>query len=178
MYQMSEPVTIMETPFNLPSSNGNSKDIMKNWLKELTRFRITPNQIYKSKILWKAYQYLVIFPCRLYGQGSIETFPQSWVIALDQLAREGKPCNSSSMLAHKLKEQVARAQKSPEGMQAQIYMFTYILDAICAPQEFVGLKWASSPVKTTTKTFSKLLSKCSFRGVITWLSNHFSTLVY
>lgn len=29
IYQMSEPMTIMETPFNLPSNNGNSRDILK-----------------------------------------------------------------------------------------------------------------------------------------------------
>lgn len=93
MYQMTEPITIMETPFILPSSNANSRDILKNWVKELAKFRMTPNHIYKTKILWKSYQYLVIFSCRLYGKESTKTFPKSWVITLDQLAREGKVCN-------------------------------------------------------------------------------------
>ena len=43
MYQMSKPVTIMEIPFNLPSSSANSRDILKNWVKEPARFRMTPN---------------------------------------------------------------------------------------------------------------------------------------
>jgi len=51
MYQMSEPVMIMETPFSLPSNNGNSKDILKNWVKDPARFKMTPNHIYKKKIL-------------------------------------------------------------------------------------------------------------------------------
>lgn len=93
MYQMLHPISIMESPFSIPSSNANSREILKNWVKELVRFRMTPNQVYKTKILQKAYQYLVIFACRLYGQESMETFPQSWVITLDQLAREGKACN-------------------------------------------------------------------------------------
>lgn len=93
----------MVTPFSLPNNNANSRDIMKNWVKDPTRFKMTPNHIYKTKILQKENQYLVIFACRLYGQESMETFPQSWVIALDQLAREGKPCNWSGMLAHQLK---------------------------------------------------------------------------
>ena len=90
---MSKPVITMETPFNIPNNNANSMDILKNWVKEPTKFRMTPNQVYKMKILWKAYQYLVIFACRLYGQESTETFLQSWVIALDHLAGEGKACN-------------------------------------------------------------------------------------
>ena len=75
MNHMSELVTIMETPFSLPNSNANCRDILKNKVKEPARFKMTPNQIYKMKILWKAYQYLVILACRLYGQESTETFP-------------------------------------------------------------------------------------------------------
>lgn len=102
MYQILEPVTIMTPPFSLPNSKANSTDIMKEWVNELAHFGMTRNQIYKTKILRKAYQYLVIFACQLSGQESTETFPQSWVIELDQLAREGKPCNW--LLAHQLKE--------------------------------------------------------------------------
>lgn len=51
MYKMSEPVTIMETPFSLHNNDANSRDILKNWVKELARFRMTPNQIYKTKRL-------------------------------------------------------------------------------------------------------------------------------
>ena len=72
---MLKPMINMETPFNIPSNNAKSRDILKNWVKEPDRFRMTPNQIYKTKILQKAYQYLVIFACRLYGQESTKTFP-------------------------------------------------------------------------------------------------------
>jgi len=30
IYQMSEPVTIMNTPFSLPHKSANSRDILKN----------------------------------------------------------------------------------------------------------------------------------------------------
>ena len=129
---MSESMTIMETPFSLPNSSANFRDILKNWVKEPTRFKMKPDQIYKTNILQKAYQYLVIFSCRLYGQESMETFPHSWVIVLDQYAREAKPCNWFGMLSHQLKEQVTKVQQSPRGMHVEIYMSTYILDAICA----------------------------------------------
>lgn len=104
MYQMSMPMITMETPFRIPSNNANSRYILKNWVKEPAKFKMTPNQVYKMKILGKVYQYLVIFEFHLYGQESMETFPQSWVITLDQLAREGKACIWFNMLAHQLKE--------------------------------------------------------------------------
>ena len=115
MYHMLKPVVTMETPFSIPSNNSNSKNILKNWVKELAEFRMTPNQIYKAKMLRKAYQYFIIFSCCLHGQDIIETFLPIWVIALDQLASEGKSCNWSDMLAHMLKEQVTRAQQPPKG---------------------------------------------------------------
>lgn len=63
-------------------------------------------------------------------------------------------------------------------MQAEIYMSAYTLDAICARQEFLGLKWAWTLAKTVVNTYCKMLSECSFIGVITQLSDHFVTLVY
>ena len=168
----------MKTPFNLPNNSAKSRNILKNWVKEPAWFRLTPNNIYKTKIFRKVYQYLVIFSYRLYGQTSTETFPLSWAIALDQLAREGKPCNWSGILAHQLKEQVMKARQSPWGTQVEIYMYTYILDAICAWQEFPGLEWPWSPAETVVNTYCKLLPECSFRGVIARLFDHFVTPVY
>lgn len=83
----------MVAPFYILNNITNTRDILKCWVREPTQFRTTPNQIYKTKTLKKAYQFLVIFACHLYGQGSIETFPQSWVAMLDQLASEGNPFN-------------------------------------------------------------------------------------
>ena len=154
---MAEPVTVMSPPFNFPNSRANSRDI----LKDLVRI-----------------QYLVISACRLYGQESTETFPQSWVIALDQLSREGKPCNWSNILAHQLKEQVTKARQSPNGMHENIYMSTYILDAICAQHEFPGLDWTWSPTETVVNMYFKLFSECNYKGVVIWLSNHFVTPMY
>jgi len=56
-------MTIMTPPFIFPNGRGHSIDIMKDWVKEPTHFKMTPNRIYKTKILRKAYQYLVIFAC-------------------------------------------------------------------------------------------------------------------
>lgn len=63
-------------------------------------------------------------------------------------------------------------------MQAKIYTYTYILDAICAQQEFSGLKSAWTPTDTVVNTYYKMLFECNFKGVITQLSNQFVTPVY
>lgn len=104
MYHLPQLVITMDTPFTRPSNNANSRDILKRWMKKPSKFTKTPSQVYKMRILWKACQLLVIFACRLYGQESAITFPGSWVILLDQLASEGRPCNWSDMWALRLKE--------------------------------------------------------------------------
>lgn len=43
MYHFLKPMITMETPFSIPSSNYNSRDILKNWVKEPTKFKMTPN---------------------------------------------------------------------------------------------------------------------------------------
>jgi len=94
------------------------------------------------------------------------------------VAREGKPCKWSGILAHQLKEQVTKARQSPMDLHADIYMSTYILDAVCARHEFPALEWAWSPAETVVNTYFKLLSKCIFKGAITQLSDHFVIPVY
>jgi len=63
-------------------------------------------------------------------------------------------------------------------MHAEIYMFNYILDAVYARHEFLGLEWAWSPMETVVNTYFKLLSEHSFIGVVIWLFDHFFTQVY
>jgi len=63
-------------------------------------------------------------------------------------------------------------------MHVEIYMSAYILDAVYAQHVFPGLEWAWSPVWTILNMYFKLFSKCSFRGVIIWLSDHFVIVVY
>ena len=43
---MSKLVITMKTPFNIPSNNSNSRDILKNWVKKPAKSRMTPNQVY------------------------------------------------------------------------------------------------------------------------------------
>lgn len=103
MYHLPQLVITMDAPFTNPNSSANSRDILKSWVREPTKFRTTPNQVYKTKILRKAYQFLVVFACCLYNQESTKTFSQSWVVVLDQPTNEGKPFNWSDILAFQLK---------------------------------------------------------------------------
>ena len=134
IYHFPLPVNRMDTPLYTANNNANTRDILKHWVREPLKFRTTLNQIYKTKTLRKAYEFLVIFSCCLYGQESTETFPQGWVDMLDQLASEGKPFNWSDVLALELKVHVSNARSPPKDQQARFFMSSYLLDAIYACQ--------------------------------------------
>lgn len=89
----------MDSLFYALDNMVNTSDIIKCWVKELSKFKSTPNHVYKTKSLKKAYQILIIFACQLYGQETMKTFLQSWVVVLEKLANYGRPLNCSGMLA-------------------------------------------------------------------------------
>lgn len=82
------------------------------------------------------------------------------------------------MLALQLKVHVSNARNLPKDGQARFYMFVYLLDAICAQQQFPGMGWTWTPLEEVVNVYCKLLSKCSYRGVMTRLSDHFIAPLY
>ena len=114
IYHFPFPMSRMDVPFYTPNGITNTRDILKHWVKEPTKLGTTSNQIYMTKTLRSAYQFLFIFACHLYGQGSTKTFPQSWVAMLDQLENKGKPFNQSNTLAFQLKVHLSNAQSPPK----------------------------------------------------------------
>lgn len=73
----------------------------------------------------------------------METFLQSWLIVLDQLVNEGRPFNWFEMLALQVKEQVIKYSHPHKGQQVKLFMSSYIINEICAGQQFpgLGLEW-------------------------------------
>ena len=74
MYQLPQPVNHMDALFYATHNFVNTRDIIKRWVKEPFKFRETPNHVYNTKSLRKAYQSLTIFACWLYGQERMKTF--------------------------------------------------------------------------------------------------------
>ena len=74
MFHLPHLVNCMDPLFYAPHNNVNTRYIIKHWVKELSKFKSTPNHVYKTKSLRKAYQLLIIFACGLSGQESTNTF--------------------------------------------------------------------------------------------------------
>jgi len=132
MYHLPQLVNRMDALFYATHNFVNTRDIIKPWVKEPLKFKATPNHVYKTKLLRKAYRFLIIFACRLYGKESIDTFLENWVVVLEQLVNDGSPFNSLDLLALQLKFHLTNAQSLPNDEQVIFYMSMYLLDAIYA----------------------------------------------
>lgn len=117
-------VKCMDTCFYATHNFVNIRDIVKHWVNGSSKLRMTPNHVYKTKSLRKAYQFLIIFACQLYGQEITKTFLENWVVMLDQLVSDGNPFNCLYLLVLQLKVLVTNAQNLPKDEQAIFYKST------------------------------------------------------
>lgn len=68
MYHLSKPKSPMDSYFYVTTIYLSTKDIVKIWVKEPTKFCQTSTNTYKTKSLRRAYQLLIVLCCRIYGQ--------------------------------------------------------------------------------------------------------------
>lgn len=178
MYHFPKPMKCMDSLFYAAHSYVNTRDIIKHWVKEPSKFKQTPTHACKTKSLGKAYQFLIIFSCRIYRQKSTKTFREGWEILLDQLVRDGRPFNWSDLLVQQLKSHVAKAWNLPKNEQTRFFMSKYLLDAICAQQQFPSMNWTWTPQETTMNIYFKSIFYCSYQGVMARLTYHFIIPLY
>lgn len=63
MYHLPQLVRCVDTLFYATHNQVNMRDIVKCLVKETSKFRQTPDHVYKTKSLRKAYELLIIFAC-------------------------------------------------------------------------------------------------------------------
>lgn len=81
-------------------------------------------------------------------------------------------------MAQQLKIHVTNAKNPPKGKQARFYMFDYLLEVICAQNSIPGMSWTWSPKEPVVHIYCKLLSECSYKGVMEKLTEHFLIPLY
>lgn len=73
----------MDALFTNPERIANSRDILKRWVGEPSKFRTKPNEIYNISSRWKFYYFSFIFTYYLYSKEVTKNFLQSLLIVLD-----------------------------------------------------------------------------------------------
>lgn len=83
MYHFPKPETLTDSYFYAIKRYMSTKDIVKGWLKEPSKFQHTPTNTYKTQSLKRAYKLLVILGWKIYSQQSTKTFSEGWVVLLN-----------------------------------------------------------------------------------------------
>lgn len=115
MYPLPLSETYMDSHFYVVTNYLRTKDVIKGWMKEPSKFWQTPNNGYKTKSLKKSFQYLIVLCCWIYGQKSTETFPKGWEFLLNQVVNDGKAFNWLDLFSQRLKIHVTNAKNPPKG---------------------------------------------------------------
>lgn len=97
---------------------------------------------------------------------------------MDQLVNDQMPFNWSDLLTLHLKVNLTNSLNPLKDEQVRFHMSTYLLDAICARHQFLGMDWTWTPTETTVNLNCNFLSIFSYQRAMVRLTNHFIILVY
>jgi len=70
LYHLPNREGYMDSHFYAFTIYFNTKDVIKTWVKEPTKFRQTPTNTYKTRSLKKVFQYLILLCYQIKGQKS------------------------------------------------------------------------------------------------------------
>ncbi len=73
---------------------------------------------------------------------------------------------------------MTNARNSPKNEKARFYMSAYLLDAICAQKQYLGMSWTWAPKEFVINIYFKFFYDCSYRGVMARLTGHFIIMLY
>jgi len=76
-----------------------SKEILKPWWQEPSKFGKKPDGIYKTKMLRRVYQYLMEMSYRIYGQENLEFFEEKQFYMVYPYDFEGIIFNLADLIA-------------------------------------------------------------------------------
>ena len=109
--------------------------ILKGWWSE-GNFRIKPANVeWKTSKFRKIVQIIVILLSILFGRKDGSTFLDKWIPIIYQIMTSRATLNWSELISSNLDNQLKKVHKDH-----QIYMSTYLMDAMCASMEFPSLE--------------------------------------
>ena len=82
--------------------------------------------------LRKVYKLVAAMLCRLYGRPDCSTFSGSWATIMEYVTTQGTRFNWAGILMTSMQTNLNSALAPEEGMPAEFYMASYLLDAVCA----------------------------------------------
>ena len=105
------------------------------WYEE--QFRVKPSPLeWKTSMFRKSIQIIVILLERVFERKDASSFLEKWIPIIHQVITHGSTLNWGELISSSLDIQLKKAQK-----EHQFYMYSYLLDVMCASQEYPSLGW-------------------------------------
>lgn len=161
----------MDPYFYATTGYINTKDVIKMWVKEPSKFHQTYKNTYMTSSLRNMFQYLIVLCCWIYRQKNVECFLEGWVYMLYQIIYDRKIFNWSDLISQQLKINVNKGKNTPKGKRQQFYMYAYLLDGICACNAFPDMDWKWNSRDPPIHIYCKLLEYFSYTGIFeSWMA--------
>ena len=110
--------------------------IMKGWWSE-GQFKAKPSPVeWRNHKFRKNIQIIVILLERVFRRKDASSFPEKWVHIIHQVITHGSTLNWGELISSSIDLQLKKAQK-----EHQFYISSYLLDVMCASQEYLSLGW-------------------------------------
>ena len=109
---------------------------MKGWWFK-GQFKSKPSYVeWKTSKFRKSIQITVILLARLFGRKDVSSFPDKWIPIIHQVITNRSTLNWGELISFILDLQLKKAQK-----EHQFFMYSYLLDVMCASREYISLRW-------------------------------------
>jgi hypothetical protein len=120
--------------------------VMASWWREDKNFTNRTSGWYPTTNLREPYIYLMALLCRLHGEKDCSRFSEAWMPLAYTIAISGIGFNWGAIISKQLSTCIRQAQTPKEGETPSFYMASYLLDIVCARNDFAGmnLSWHTS----------------------------------
>ena len=102
---------------------------------------------------------MVILMSRISGRKDASHFPDKWIPIIHQVITYGSILNWGEIISSNMDIQLKKVEK-----EHQLYMDAYILDVVCASQEYLSLGFRWKPDLPSIHVYFKMLWENKYKG--------------
>jgi hypothetical protein len=120
--------------------------VMASWWREDKNFTNRTSGWYPMINLREPYIYLMALLCKLHGEKDCSRFLEAWMPLTYTVAIFGIGFNWRAIISKQMSTYIRQAQTLKEGETLSFYMASYLLDVVCARNDFDGMNliWHTS----------------------------------
>lgn len=180
MYKLKAPWVWLNYQFmdQFYALNPKLRNPIKFWYRDEEDFKERPNKLYPAGHLKYAFLLLTTLLSRLYGETNSTHFKEEWVPLVAEIIQLWKFFNWVSILFVNLIKEIWKERDSSEGQHVPFFMSAYLVDALCAENEFSGMQYKWVPNMPLIHIYCQELKAYNYIKFLYELCYNFIAQVY